>query len=71
MLLCLAKYANSETGQCWPSNTQLGADTGFAPTTVSRAVGRLKKRGLIKVKRRRNNSSVFTFTNVVKGKLSG
>ena len=70
VLLCLAKYANSDTGACWPSNAQVGLDTGFAPETVSRAIGRLKKRDLIKVQRRRNQSSIITFTTVLKVNLS-
>lgn len=63
VLLCLARYANSKTGQCWPSNKQLGVDTGFAPETVSRAIKKLSERNLLTVTRRYNRSSVITLVD--------
>lgn len=60
VLLCLANFANSDTGLCFPSSTKIGECTGLHPKSVSRVLGRLQKRKLIEVKRRRDSSNLFT-----------
>ena len=64
VLLCLAHFANTKTGQCWPGNNQVGHLTGLNPETVSRAIGRLVRRGLITSRRRHNQSSVISITEM-------
>jgi DNA-binding MarR family transcriptional regulator len=64
VLLCLAHCADSKTGQCWPGNNQVGHLTGLNPETVSRAIGRLVRRGLITSRRRHNQSSVISITEM-------
>jgi DNA-binding MarR family transcriptional regulator len=64
VLLCLAHFANSKTGKCWPSNKQVGQLTGLNPQTVSRAISKLSRRGLITSRRRHNKSSVISVTEM-------
>ena len=59
VLICLAKYANSKTGECWPSTIQIGHLAGLNPQTVSRAITKLRNRQLITTKRRRNRSNLY------------
>lgn len=68
--LAIAKYANAETGECWPSQYSLCEDLGWFYTSadgtktysnnrISKALQALKKLGLVQVQRRRNNSSIL------------
>ena len=62
VLLCLAHHANPDNGLCFPSTSKIGKDTGLHPKSVSRVLTRLQKRKLVKVKRRMDNSNLFTVT---------
>ena len=44
---------------CWPSLRSLSETTGYSTRTVQRSLRVLTKKGLIRVKRRYNNSSIY------------
>ncbi len=63
-LLVLDKIAlrlnfKEETLSCHPSYRKLKEDTRLAISTIKASVGRLKKRGYLKVRNRANTSNVF------------
>ena len=62
VLLCLAHHANPDNGLCYPSTSKIGKDTGLHPKSVSRVLTRLQKRKLVTIKRRMDNSNLFTVT---------
>jgi hypothetical protein len=59
VLIALAERAN-KTGQCWPSLDDIGARTGLGRTAICAALGRLERRGELRRKRRRRQSTLYT-----------
>ena len=56
----LASFASPSNPVCWPSRESIAERLGGVHVdTVTRALTRLKKLGLIEIKRRRNRSSVY------------
>lgn len=53
VLVTLANHASSE-GYCWPSQEELGRETGQDARTVRRHLGMLERAGLIRRERRAN-----------------
>ena len=47
ILLCLADYANNETGECYPSYTSIAKRTGFALRTVKSRIKMLNEKGYL------------------------
>jgi Helix-turn-helix domain len=54
VLVHIAKRADNGTGECYPSVKSLVEDTGFAKSTVIRAIARLVKSGIVLVLSRGN-----------------
>ena len=53
VLLVLANRADSN-GYCWPAHSLIAKDSGFSPTTVRNALGKLREEGLINWKQQRD-----------------
>ena len=49
ILLCLADYANNETGECYPSYTSIAKRTGFALRTVKSRIKMLNEKGYLNI----------------------
>lgn len=72
--IAYAKYANPNTGECFPSQLTIATNLGWTYTDaegntspdnsrVCRALKLLKDKGLIKVRRRKNLSAVLTLVS--------
>jgi len=57
----IRKYANKETLTCYPRVDTIAEDCGLSTKTVSLAIKRLEKAGLIKVTPRKGTSSIYQF----------
>ncbi|MHC2066545.1 helix-turn-helix domain-containing protein [Bremerella sp. T1] len=57
--LFLAKMANGETGQCWPSHKTIAKATSMSERSVRYALTELTVAKLIKMKNRGRNSSLY------------
>lgn len=69
--LVLAKYANSTTGECWPSQFTICEELRwfyeskdgalvYDNARVSKTISSLKSKGLLTTRRRKNQSSIIT-----------
>ena len=60
----LRLYAENDSGTAWPSMDKLGRDIGKSDRQVRREVLTLVKRGLLKAKARRGQTTKFTFPDI-------
>lgn len=56
----IARHLNRRTGQAFPSRDALAAMTGLRPRQVTDLVHSLRDRGFLALRRRRNQSTVYT-----------
>ena len=63
----IRKYANKETLKCYPRVDTIAADCGFSVKTVTLAIKRLQKAGLLKVTPRKGTSSMYEFEKLDDG----
>lgn len=62
VLAMTAKFRNTKTGKCHPSQATLARACGISVSTLNRHLRALEKRGLIKRKRRYNSRTGATLS---------
>ena len=53
VLMCIADFHNAQAGYAWPSISRIALETGYSVSSVKRAVGDLRLRGLLVVAKQR------------------
>jgi len=61
VLLALAYHAGSKSGRTWVAVDTLAAELHVDPRTITRALGRIEKLGILEVTRRRGWTTVWVF----------
>lgn len=63
----IRKYADKKTLKCYPRVDTIAEDCNLSAKTVTAAIKRLEKAGLIKVTPRKGTSSIYEFTKLEDG----
>jgi len=66
--MVLARYANNETQECWPSTRKIAELTGMSRTTVKKELRTLQRLGVVTVQsgRGRYNPNRYTLQDITK-----
>jgi hypothetical protein len=70
VLVCLLKFINAKTGQCYPRRSTISDMTGLSKTTIYRATIHLKNAKIIQIKRLSSTLLYTVDSNFIYGDVS-